>query len=213
MKKLMITLSLTLLVAACSSKTIPKTQPNTLPKVILDSDKDGVNDKTDQCANTPLNVVVDKNGCPLQRNMPSESSVEYRVHFDKNSTIIKPIYLQALQNVINNRLIMQGDVTANIIAGTSSDEGDFKSEKMQLSKQRALQLKNKFIQLTGIDPKNLIAIGCGDYNPIADEHSEKGRALNRRIYMQFGSDINNKNLVLNEFGQLKDEYKNCQIAN
>ena len=31
----------------------------------VDSDKDGVKDKKDLCPNTPLGVLVDKNGCPL----------------------------------------------------------------------------------------------------------------------------------------------------
>ncbi|QHG10185.1 OmpA family protein [Moraxella osloensis] len=113
---------------------------------------------------------------------------------------------------MKNRLKIRSDVTAVIIAGTSSDEGDFKAEKMQLSKQRALQLKNAFIRLMGIDPNNTIAIGCGDYNAIANEHSENGSALNRRIYMQFGSDIDNRQLVLDKFGQLKAPYKHCEIA-
>jgi len=34
-------------------------------KVVLDSDKDGVNDENDKCANTPANVKVDANGCAL----------------------------------------------------------------------------------------------------------------------------------------------------
>ena len=218
MKKFSIVFSWVLslgLLAGCSA---PHTQPSmqkpvsAMPALPLDSDKDGVDDKTDQCMNTPLTVIVDSVGCPLEYNLPSESMFEFRVFFDKSSATIKPLYLQELHQVVKNRLKSRSDVTAVIIAGTSSDEGDFKAEKMQLSKQRALQLKNTFIQLMGTDPNNTIAIGCGDYNAIANEHSENGSALNRRIYMQFGSDIDNRQLVLDKFGQLKAPYKHCEIA-
>jgi OmpA-OmpF porin, OOP family len=43
-------------------------------------------------------------------------------------------------------------------------------------------------------------------------NQENGSALNRRIYMQFGSDIDNRQLVLDKFGQLKETYKHCEIA-
>lgn len=35
------------------------------PKVLADTDKDGVADKYDKCPNTPLGVEVDEKGCPL----------------------------------------------------------------------------------------------------------------------------------------------------
>jgi len=33
-----------------------------------DADKDGVSDRNDKCPNTPVNVAVDKDGCPLDRD-------------------------------------------------------------------------------------------------------------------------------------------------
>lgn len=82
------------LLAGCNA---PHTQPSVqkpvsaMPALPLDSDKDGVDDKTDQCMNTPLNVIVDSVGCPLEYNLPSESMFEFRVFFDKSSATIKPL--------------------------------------------------------------------------------------------------------------------------
>ncbi|MFM7431264.1 MAG: thrombospondin type 3 repeat-containing protein [Flammeovirgaceae bacterium] len=33
-----------------------------------DADEDGISDRYDKCPNTPLAVVVDKNGCPLDKD-------------------------------------------------------------------------------------------------------------------------------------------------
>lgn len=34
-------------------------------RAVLDADRDGVNDKSDQCPNTPLGALVDVHGCPI----------------------------------------------------------------------------------------------------------------------------------------------------
>jgi len=50
----------------------------------------------------------------------------------------------------------------------------------ELSARRAVNV-TKFLQEQGLDPENLAAVAYGEYQPIADNSTEEGRALNRRI--------------------------------
>lgn len=59
------TFGLTLHLGSGSKKTEPvKAAAITPPPVFIDSDRDGVSDKLDQCPYTPAGVLVDVNGCP-----------------------------------------------------------------------------------------------------------------------------------------------------
>lgn len=50
----------------------------------------------------------------------------------------------------------------------------------ELSARRAVNV-TRFLQKQGIDPHNLAAVAYGEYQPIADNDTVEGRALNRRI--------------------------------
>ena len=54
------------------------------------------------------------------------------------------------------------------------------AENLKLSEERAEAVK-QYLASKGVDPARLEAVGRGDTAPIADNASEKGRALNRRI--------------------------------
>jgi outer membrane protein OmpA-like peptidoglycan-associated protein len=54
------------------------------------------------------------------------------------------------------------------------------SVNMQLSQMRAEAVRQYLIN-QGIDPQRMSALGLGSGNPIADNRSAAGRAMNRRI--------------------------------
>jgi OOP family OmpA-OmpF porin len=66
-----------------------------------------------------------------------------------------------------------------IIEGHTDDVGKPESNK-KLSEQRAQAVVQAIVN-QGIDASRLIAVGWGQEKPIADNHTEEGRAKNRRI--------------------------------
>ncbi len=50
-----------------------------------------------------------------------------------------------------------------------------------LSAARAANAVQLFINKAGVLPEKLIAVGYGEYRPVADNSTEEGRAKNRRI--------------------------------
>lgn len=58
--------------------------------------------------------------------------------------------------------------------------GSFENNDV-LSSYRALAVKDYFTAHTLLEPGNIRAISCGEYNPVADNSTSEGRALNRRV--------------------------------
>jgi chemotaxis protein MotB len=51
----------------------------------------------------------------------------------------------------------------------------------QLSSVRAANVAELLITNTGIDPSKVVAVGCGEYRPVASNQTAEGRAKNRRV--------------------------------
>lgn len=51
----------------------------------------------------------------------------------------------------------------------------------QLSSVRAANVAELLINNTGIDPSKVVAVGCGEYRPVATNKTPEGRAKNRRV--------------------------------
>ena len=68
------------------------------------------------------------------------------------------------------------------VDGHTDSQGD-DAKNMQLSKARAAAVKGALIE-QGVDEARLIARGFGETDPKADNHTDAGRALNRRIEMK-----------------------------
>ena len=57
----------------------------------------------------------------------------------------------------------------------------------QLSTARAIQVVNVLVN-NGVAPERLSAIGYGEFRPVADNNSEHGRLLNRRVVLRVSKD-------------------------
>ncbi len=55
------------------------------------------------------------------------------------------------------------------------------SNNWELSAMRAINVVRFLIDVTGLDPAQFEAVGMSEYHPIADNDTEQGRSLNRRI--------------------------------
>jgi OOP family OmpA-OmpF porin len=99
------------------------------------------------------------------------------VNFDYNSTKLSseayPVLFHAVQVLLQNpdmRVEIQGH-TDNI----GSDKAN-----MKLSEKRAQTVKN-YLVARGVDGTRLKVVGLGESQPIADNKTAAGRAMNRRI--------------------------------
>jgi len=135
-----------------------------------DADGDGVADTQDRCPNTPNGAEVDINGCWILRN----------INFDSGKSEVKNQYFYYLDGIAGILHANPG-LNVDIIGHTDSDGND--AENQTLSQNRALAVKGYLIQ-QGVDQNRLNAFGMGESQPIADNSSAAGKAMNRRIEMK-----------------------------
>ena len=164
----------------------PMQEPNvqTPPIVVvesdLDSDGDGVPDSIDACPGTPMNVVVDERGCPVPVDITDELKMELRVFFDNDKSAIKNQYQPEIAKVAE-KMREYPNSTARV-EGHASKTGPSARYNQRLSEARAVAVKSMLTNEFGIAPNRLSTVGYGYDQPIADNNTEEGRAMNRRVY-------------------------------
>jgi chemotaxis protein MotB len=105
--------------------------------------------------------------------------------FDSGKTTIKPQGLEVLERVGN--VLLNVEDRAISIEGHTDDVpiGPELKKKYptnwELSAARATTVARYLQEKIGIDPKILSGTGYGEYQPVASNETEEGRAKNRRI--------------------------------
>ena len=145
-----------------------------------DSDGDGVPDSIDACPGTPMNVVVDERGCPLVVDITDELKMELRVFFDNDKSAIKNQYKPEIAKVAEKMREYPNSIAS--IEGHASKTGPSARYNQRLSEARAIAVKSMLTNEFGIAPNRLSTVGYGYDRPIADNNTEEGRAMNRRVY-------------------------------
>ena len=156
------------------------TAPIILVESDLDSDGDGVPDSIDACPGTPMNVVVDERGCPVEVVVSDELKMELRVFFDNDKSNIKNQYKPEIAKVAE-KMREYPNSTARV-EGHASKTGPSARYNQRLSEARAVAVKSMLTNEFGIEPNRLSTVGYGYDQPIADNNTEEGRAMNRRVY-------------------------------
>ena len=141
------------------------------PKLkFIDSDKDGVIDNLDKCPNTPRNLIVDHNGCPIITTL--------RFNFDFDKAIVKKIYYPKLKKIAET---LNKNPSLKIeIAGYTDNIGS-KEYNLKLSLRRAKVVENILVNKYHISPKRIIVKGYGEDYPLVSNTTSTNRALNRRV--------------------------------
>jgi OOP family OmpA-OmpF porin len=99
------------------------------------------------------------------------------IQFEFNSGILKTSSYPLLDKAV---IEMKKDPTVKfILRGYASAEGT-DAHNMELSVDRANAVKTYLIN-SGVNADNLSAKGYGEANPVADNKTEDGRVLNRRV--------------------------------
>lgn len=103
------------------------------------------------------------------------------IFFDSGSAEIKEqseqtlIEVAGLLNTTNNYIRIEGH-TDNVPVRHSGYASNW-----ELSTARAVNVVKLFISQGGFSPEKLMAVGYGEFKPVADNSTEEGRAKNRRI--------------------------------
>jgi len=99
------------------------------------------------------------------------------VNFDFDKSTLLPESYPVLNKAV---ILLEDNPTVNVEIEGYTDFIGTKVYNKELSVERAEKVK-EYLVLKGIDKKRLSTIGYGKGNPVANNETEEGRALNRRI--------------------------------
>jgi outer membrane protein OmpA-like peptidoglycan-associated protein len=101
------------------------------------------------------------------------------VMFDTNSFIIKPAaYASGEIDRVAQILNRYPDTVIKVVGYTDNTGSETYNQK--LSEQRAQSVKNALV-VKNVQAGRITALGMGESNPVADNTTEGGRQLNRRV--------------------------------
>lgn len=155
-----------------------------------DSDGDGVSDQFDRCPNTPAGTVVDGSGCPIVFPPAIDTSLFVRktamagmgaaaysnIQFEFDSSVLKTSSYPVLDATSADLRATSEECELD---GFASSEGTA-AHNMRLSRDRANSVKTYLVN-SGVPAKKLKVKAFGETHPIADNSTEAGRILNRRV--------------------------------
>jgi OOP family OmpA-OmpF porin len=165
--------------------------------VEADGDGDGIPDYADLCMDTPAGAEVSMDGCPIvsrieraatgqeindhqksgENTLAANSDQVQQVLFDFDRVELKPQYYSALDEAAG--MLSRRPLARVEIHGHTDNIGTVEYNH-DLSIRRARKVQDYLVQ-KGIEKERLIPKGFGFTKNSASNHSEAGRALNRRV--------------------------------
>lgn len=149
-----------------------------------DTDGDGIADKDDKCPNEA--GPKSNEGCPEKKEVeltPRELQIleiaKY-VHFESGTAIIENTSFSNLDLVAEVMKEHPNDVLS--LDGHTDNVGDAEAN-LELGRQRAESVK-AYLIAKGVPADNITTMSSGEEKPIADNNTEEGKALNRRVEMK-----------------------------
>lgn len=145
-----------------------------------DKDGDGIADKYDECPD--LAGIDALKGCP-EIKVEYKEKVEYaarNIGFKFASDELLASSLKSLEQVA---IIMKENLELKLTIDAHADNRGTPERNMMWSDRRATAVANYFIS-KGISRERLSWKGYGDTKPIADNKTEEGRTINRRVEMK-----------------------------
>lgn len=142
----------------------------------LDTDRDGVADHKDNCADTDRKLKVDAVGCPVE--LTEEVSIDLSVKFASGSDVVDAAYFNEIRGVA--RFMEQYQNSEVVIEGHTDTSGSASFNK-KLSQKRANAVAALIVEQYGIPASRVKAIGYGEEQPLVAENSKADQATNRRV--------------------------------
>ena len=116
-------------------------------------------------------VGVTRIGDNITLNMPGN------VTFATDSSDLNPAFFDVLKSV--SKVLKEYEQTVVEVAGHTDSTGS--DEYNQALSERRSSTVSQYLNSRGIKNQRLIAIGMGEELPVADNSTETGRQLNRRV--------------------------------
>lgn len=164
----------------------------------IDSDGDGVTDDLDKCPDTPAGTAVDADGCPLPAPKPEcktpepgqpitlegcaagDKIVLRGVNFEFNRDVLTVNARTILDSVSD---AMNSATNVRVEVGGHTDAKGTDEYNQALSERRAASVV-AYLTRKGIAADRMQSKGYGEAEPIADNETDEGRELNRRVELK-----------------------------
>jgi outer membrane protein OmpA-like peptidoglycan-associated protein len=152
-----------------------------------DEDGDGVPDSRDKCPGTPRGVQVDANGCPPEPVAVVEEVVVVKeevivirdVLFEFDSARLTTADKLRLDKIATRLKAEAPSARLSVTGHTDSRGSDTYNQK--LSERRAHSVTDYLVE-SGIARSSFVSVqGAGETQPVADNNTADGRAMNRRV--------------------------------
>jgi OOP family OmpA-OmpF porin len=160
------------------------------PELPTDTDGDAIPDLRDACPKRPGPGHTDRrlHGCPPSQEDPppeprarlvaSQIVISEQVKFETDTAVIRAESDALLGDVVRE-LLEHPEVELVEVAGHTDATGTAE-HNLRLSSERAAAVM-AWLVAHGVAPSRLVAKGYGSDRPLADNATEEGRALNRRV--------------------------------
>ena len=154
----------------------------------IDSDGDGVLDAIDECPETPPNVVVDAKGCEIIIEGGEALEMELQGFFAPLSSRLINSYDKEFEK-IEEKLNEYLDANVFIFGHLSSNELALSKGNDNLSRQRALTIKNRLITEHHIASDRITTYDCLDRYPstnidLSYDDPEQSESKTRRVVLK-----------------------------
>ena len=116
---------------------------------------------------------------PAPQELTEDLNMELRVFFDTNKSNIKAQYKPEIAKVAE-KLVEYPNATARIEGHTDNTGPRALNERLSLA--RANSVKSSLVNEYNVDPARLSTQGFAWDQPIADNKTKEGRAMNRRVF-------------------------------
>jgi OOP family OmpA-OmpF porin len=141
----------------------------------LDSDGDGVPDYLDKCPGTPAGAPVDENGCQIDETIVISAEA---VLFAFDSDTVSDSFKAALDEEIPH--LRDNPKVVSIVVEGHTDSTGPAAYNQGLSERRANAVRD-YLVAEGVEAEKITTVGKGEEEPVADNSTAEGRALNRRV--------------------------------
>ena len=115
---------------------------------------------------------------PVAEAAPEVVRVELDVKFDFNKAQVKPSSYGDIKNLAD--FMKQYPKTTTTVEGHTDSVGT-DAYNQKLSERRAAAVRDVLVKQYGVSSSRVSSVGYGESRPVADNATEAGRAVNRRV--------------------------------
>jgi OOP family OmpA-OmpF porin len=128
--------------------------------------------------NKPMEDEVTIDAAALNQGISETGKIAvYGIYFDSGKSVIKPESKSTMDEIV--KMLQQNPKLKIFVVGHTDSDGSVESN-MKLSSDRAAAVVKALIE-NGIQSARLKSAGVGPYCPVESNHTEEGKAKNRRV--------------------------------